>query len=88
MLFERISDLRYRDYQGKFVIYFKQERKGRICEFFDRGAPDTTAVFRFAFPQDVAGVPRELEVRSLSEIDGPLMALFRARVEVLAPASG
>ena len=29
-LFGEIEQLRYRDYQGKFVVYYRRERKGRI----------------------------------------------------------
>jgi hypothetical protein len=82
-MFELISELKYRDYQGKFVIYFRQERKGRICEYYDRDVTNDNRPYRFAFPQDITGLPRDVEVKNLNELDSFLLLAFQTRVKFL-----
>jgi hypothetical protein len=34
-LFAEIGNIGFRDYQGKFVVYYKKERKGRLFDFYE-----------------------------------------------------
>lgn len=82
-LFAEIAAIDYRDYQGKFVVYYRMERKGRLFEFIESR---TAAGYRFVFPEE-AGLPQaDITVQSLTEIDAPLLAAFRARVAAIARA--
>ncbi|MFG1214968.1 type I restriction endonuclease [Xanthobacter flavus] len=83
-LFAEIKSVDYRDYQGKFVVFYKMERKGRIFEFIEsKVAPG----YRFIFPED-SGLPQgDITVQSLVEIDAPLIASFKARVAAISKAS-
>jgi predicted type IV restriction endonuclease len=71
-LFGEIEQLEYRDYQGKFVVYYRRERKGRIYDFVEGAAPK----YKFSFATD-----GEISTDRLSDIDKPLLAAFLKRVE-------
>lgn len=82
-LFAEIAAIEYRDYQGKFVVYYKRERKGRLFEFIESRS---ATGYRFVFPEE-AGLPQaDITVQALTEIDAPLLAAFRARVAATARA--
>ncbi|MDQ0505792.1 type I restriction endonuclease [Xanthobacter agilis] len=76
-LFAEIAAVDYRDYQGKFVVFYKMERKGRLFEFVES---KTGAGYRFLFPDESGLAPGDVSVTSLTEIDEPLLAVFKARV--------
>ncbi|WP_234052792.1 MULTISPECIES: type I restriction endonuclease [unclassified Xanthobacter] len=76
-LFAEIDAVEYRDYQGKFVVFYKMERKGRLFEFVES---KTNPGYRFIFPEESGLVPGDVTVQGLAEIDGPLLAIFKARV--------
>lgn len=83
-LFAEIKSVDYRDYQGKFVVFYKMERKGRIFEFIEsKIAPG----YRFIFPEDSGLAQGDITVQSLVEIDAPLIASFKARVAAISKAS-
>lgn len=76
-LFGEIAAVDYRDYQGKFVVFYKMERKGRLFEFIES---KTNPGYRFVFPEE-AGLPAgDVTVTNLHHIDAPLLAVFSARV--------
>ena len=41
-LFDEIEQIQFHDYKGKFVVYYKKERIGRIFDFREGGAKNTT----------------------------------------------
>jgi len=83
-LFDEIAAVGYRDYQGKFVVFYKMERKGRLFEFYEsRTAPG----YRFVFPEEAGLADGDLTVATLAQIDTPLLTIFRARVASLARSS-
>ncbi|MFG1349062.1 type I restriction endonuclease [Xanthobacter autotrophicus] len=80
-LFAEIKSIEYRDYQGKFVVFYKMERKGRIFEFIES---KTAPGYRFIFPEDTGLTQGDITVQTLSEIDAPLLASFKARVAAIS----
>ncbi|TCH97645.1 hypothetical protein EJV46_16135 [Roseococcus sp. SYP-B2431] len=77
-LYDEISNIEFKDYKGKMVAFYRRERAGRLFDF--REGKDASMHFDFG----AAG--GELAVSKLSEIDTPLLAVYRQRVEELAPA--
>lgn len=73
-LFQKIEQIGYKDYQGKFVVYFRKERKGRLFDFIEGNSPK----FRFYF-----GESGEISSDQLTEakIDEVLLSSFLKRVE-------
>ena len=75
-LFEEIENIEYRDYRGKFVVFFKKERAGRLFDFYENGKKK----YWFDFG-DSGG---EFLTDKLTEIDSLLMSVFSKRaVELL-----
>jgi len=76
--FAAIERVRYQDYIGKFVIYYDQIRKGRICDFIEgRDGYD-----KFVFPAPHG----EIVTNSMRDIDEALRTVFAERVrEIGAP---
>jgi predicted type IV restriction endonuclease len=70
-VFREIDSIEYRDYLGKFVVFYRRERKGRLFDFIAGNIPK----YRFLFPDgnEVAG-------NDLNMIDGPLLMIFRKRL--------
>lgn len=75
-LFDEISNIEYRDYKGKFVVYYKKERAGRIFDFTEGGRKKYT----FDFGQFLGG---EVSTDKLTDIDIALSAVFAKRVAEL-----
>lgn len=75
VLFEKIRDLRFTDFKTRFIVYYKQERKGRLFQF--REGPN--GEYRF----DFAERDGTLETTELSDVDEPLLTAFKARVSEL-----
>ncbi|MFT0859862.1 type I restriction enzyme HsdR N-terminal domain-containing protein [Ancylobacter sp. G4_0304] len=71
-LFEAISRVAYRDYQGKMAVFYVQERKGRLMDIIE--ARDGT--IRFNLADGGEGGP----VTELPALDARLRALFERRV--------
>lgn len=46
-LFDQIDKIDHRDYKGKFVVFYKKERAGRLFEFYDGLSPE----YKFDFGQ-------------------------------------
>ncbi len=79
-LFEEINYIEYRDYKGKFVVFYKKERSGRIFDFTEGGVKR----YNFDFGDQAGGV---LSTDKLVDIDTALLTIFTKRVaEMAAPA--
>ena len=75
-----ITNVEYRDYKGKFVVFYKKERAGRIFDFTEGGLKK----YNFDFGQLAGG---EISTDKLTEIDTTLSAIFSRRVaELGSPA--
>ncbi|HTN13076.1 MAG TPA: type I restriction endonuclease [Acetobacteraceae bacterium] len=72
-LFNEISNIEYRDYKGKFVVYYKKERAGRLFDFYEH----STKKYMFDFGS-TAG--EEVVTDNLLDIDDKLLAIFTRRV--------
>lgn len=83
-LFAEIAAIDYRDYQGKFVVLYKKERKGRLFEFIES---KTAPGYRFIFPDESELPQTDITVSALPDIDAPLLATFKARVGANSKAS-
>ena len=69
-LYAGISEIEYRDYQGKFVIFFRKERKGRLLDFIENADGSMRVMF--------ADGPDRI-ISDFSEIDEPLLAIYARR---------
>lgn len=72
-LFEEIGKLEYRDYKGKFVVFYKKERAGRLFDFYE----GRTKKYTFDFGQNFGG---EVTTDKLSDIDTLLSSAFSKKV--------
>jgi len=72
-LFDEIDNIDHRKYKGKFVVFHKRERAGRLFDFYEGKSKKYT----FDFGQGAGG---ELPTEKLSDIDKLLAATFRKRV--------
>lgn len=71
--YRKIGELEYVDYKTTFIVFYRQERKGRIFNFRE-GADGG---YRFDFPER----DETLEVSDLREIDDLLLQSFRNRLK-------
>ena len=79
-MFDEIANVEYRDYKGKFVVFYKKERAGRIFDFTEGGPKK----YNFDFGQLTGG---EISTDKHIEIDAVLSAIFSKRVtELCTPA--
>ena len=77
-MFEEIDKIESRKYKGKFVVFLKRERAGRLFDFFEGKAKKYT----FDFGQDEGGV---VSTNKLSDIDQLLTASFMKSVVHVEP---
>jgi len=71
-LFRKVQELTFVDKRTTFIVYYKQERKGRLFNF--REGPH--GEYRFEFATD----GETMEVDDLFSIDRPLLESFKAAV--------
>jgi predicted type IV restriction endonuclease len=71
-LFGEIEQIMHKDYQGKFVVFYRKERKGRLFDFVESESPK----YKFYFSGG-----EEVLTDKLADIDKPLLAAFLKRVE-------
>ena len=76
-LFQRLQHLRPVDYKTVFSIYYKQERKGKLFNFWEGREP------RYRFEFVALGPGNQLQTDSLADIDANLLAAFKQRVQEL-----
>jgi hypothetical protein len=74
-LFSRLKHVSNVDHKTVFCVYYKQERKGRLFNFWEARGPR----FRFEFP--LAEGSETIDTDALPDIDSRLIAMFRRRVE-------
>jgi hypothetical protein len=72
-LFNEIDKIEFRKYKGKFVVFHKRERAGRLFDFSEGKAKKYT----FDFGEEEGGV---VSTNKLSEIDNLLAASFIKRI--------
>lgn len=76
-LFQRLRHLQPIDYKTVFSIYYKQERKGKLFNFWEGKEP------RYRFEFVALGPGNQLQTDDLRDIDANLLAAFKQRVEEL-----
>ena len=74
-LFSAIDRVEYNDSVGKLVVYYVNERKGRLFDYIEGGE----GFDKFIFPSPYG----EVVTKSILDIDEPLIATFAARVREL-----
>jgi predicted type IV restriction endonuclease len=72
-LFDAIDNLQHRKYRGKFVVFYKRERVGRLFDFYE----GKSRKYTFDFGQGAGG---EISTETLAEIDKLLVAAFTRRI--------
>lgn len=75
-LFTRLRHVSSVDHKTVFCVFYKQERKGRLFNFWEGRSP---AQYRFEFPMTDGSV--SVDTDSLADIDAHLIAMYRKRVE-------
>lgn len=72
-LFNEIENIACRKYKGKFVVYYKRERLGRLFEFYE----GRSRKYTFDFGSDCAD---EISTDTLADVDNALLGTFTKRV--------
>jgi hypothetical protein len=70
--FSAVEQVQHKDYVGKFVVYFRSVRKGRLFEFIE----GSNGYDKFIFP----GPFGEMTTNTMQDIDEPLRKMFVQRV--------
>ena len=70
--FNAIESVGYKDYVGKFAVYYDRTQKGRLFDYIE-GA---SGFDKFIFPEPYG----EIVTNNILDIDEPLRAIFTARV--------
>lgn len=76
-LFARLQHLQPVDYKTVFSIFYKQERKGKLFNFWEGKEP------RYRFEFVALGPGNPLQTDTLADIDANLLAAFKQRVQEL-----
>lgn len=76
--FSAIEHVHYRDYVGKFAVYYRSVNKGRLFDFIEGG----NGYDKFIFPEPIG----EVITSTMAEIDEPLRAVFSQRIRDLGGA--
>lgn len=76
-LYQRLDHLRPVDYKTVFSVYYKQERKGKLFNFWEGKEP------RYRFEFVALGAGNQLQTDHLPDIDASLIAAFKQRVQEL-----
>lgn len=79
ILFKKIDQLGFKDYQEKFVVYFNKLRKGRLFDFVEGEGPK----LRFSFGE---GIEIHADHLGDAKIDEALLAAFVRKVEEVSAA--
>jgi hypothetical protein len=73
--FAAIDRVSFKDYVGKFVVFYDKERKGRLFDFIEaRDGAD-----KFVFPEPIG----EIVTANIREIDDALLSTFVSRLKDL-----
>lgn len=73
--FSAIEHVQHQDFIGKFVVYFRSVRKGRLFEFIE----GSNGYDKFIFPGSIG----EIVTNTMKDIDEPLRKIFDQRVREL-----
>ncbi len=76
--FSAIEHVHYRDYVGKFAIYYRSVNKGRLFDFIEGG----NGYDKFIFADPIG----EIITSTMAEIDEPLRSVFGQRIRDLGSA--
>jgi hypothetical protein len=76
--FAAIDHVHYKDYLGKFAVYYRSVNKGRLFDFIEGG----NGYDRFIFPEPIG----EIVTSTMTEIDEPLRTVFSQRIRMLGAA--
>ena len=76
-LYERLQHIRPIDYKTVFSAYYRQERKGKLFNFWEGREP------RYRFEFVALGPGHDLQTDTLADIDALLLAAFKQRVQEL-----
>jgi len=82
--FDAISRIGFRDYQGKFVVFYERERRGRLFEFVEGNKKSPK--YRFMFADNADEVTTDKLVGAV--IDAPLLRVFQRRVSGESATNG
>lgn len=77
-LFSALDAIEFKDYKGKFVVFYGKERAGRLFDLYEC----KDAKYKFDFGEGSGG---EIVTDSLADIDAPLIAVFKERVADILP---
>lgn len=77
-LFSALDAIEFKDYKGKFVVFYGKERAGRLFDLYEC----KDAKYKFDFGESSGG---EIVTDSLADIDAPLIAAFKERVADILP---
>ena len=76
-LYQRLENLRPVDYKTVFSVYYKQERKGKLFNFWEGKEP------RYRFEFVALGPGHQVQTENLADIDANLVAAYKQRVQEL-----
>jgi hypothetical protein len=76
--FAAIEHVHYRDYVGKFAVYYRSVNKGRLFDFIEGG----NGYDKYIFPEPFG----EILTSTMADIDRPLRAVFAHRISELGSA--
>lgn len=77
-LFSAIDSIEFKDYKGKFVVFYGKERAGRLFDLYE----SKEVKYKFDFGE-VSG--SEITTNNLSDIDTALINTFKERVADILP---
>ncbi|WP_130732464.1 type I restriction endonuclease [Komagataeibacter xylinus] len=75
-LFDAIPGVEYKNYKGKFVVFYRKERAGRLFDFYENKGTKYT----FDFGEEFGG---EFGSDELGGLDEQLLKVFKTRVEAM-----
>jgi hypothetical protein len=76
--FAAIEHVHYRDYVGKFAVYYRSVNKGRLFDFIEGG----NGYDKYIFPEPFG----EILTSTMADIDRPLRSVFAQRIGELGSA--
>jgi hypothetical protein len=77
-LFSAIDFIEFKDYKGKFVVFYGKERAGRLFDLYE----SKEVKYKFDFGEASGG---EITTNNLSDIDTALINTFKERVADILP---
>lgn len=72
-LYEAISSIDYKKYKGKFLVFFKKGRAGKLFDFYE----GKDKKYSFDFGEEFGGV---ISSDNVCDIDASLLSVFESRV--------